>query len=76
MRLSFHPFQPKTIPTTILISMDTYLAIQVARLGGAQEELRSARVGTSVGHGENARSGVFQLEVLILQFATAARSID
>jgi len=41
------------------------LAIEPCCLNSAQEKLGSVGVGTSVGHGENARSGVLQGEVLV-----------
>jgi len=44
---------------------DAVLAIQPLGLDGAQEELGAVGVGTSVGHGEDARASVLQLEVLI-----------
>ena len=41
------------------------LAIQPLSLHRAKEELRSIRVGSSVGHGQNSRSAVLEGEVLI-----------
>jgi len=41
------------------------LAIQPCGLHGAQEELGAICVGSSVGHGEDSRSSVLELEVLI-----------
>ena len=43
------------------------LAIQPLGLGRAQEELRPVRVGPGVGHGQNSRSGVLEVEVLVLE---------
>ena len=44
---------------------DAVLAVQPASLSGAEEELRAVGVGTRVGHGENARTRVLQLKVLV-----------
>ena len=44
--------------------------VQPAGLSGAQEELRSVGVGSSVGHGQSSRSGVLQGEVLILELVS------
>jgi hypothetical protein len=44
---------------------DDVLAIEPSSLDGGQEELRAVGVGTSVGHREEARTGVLELEVLI-----------
>ena len=44
--------------------------VQPGGLDGAQEELRSVGVGSSVGHGQNSRSGVLQGEVLILELVS------
>jgi len=43
------------------------LAVQPLGLGGANEELRAIGVGSSVSHGQDSRSGVLQLEVLVLE---------
>merc|ERR1719480_366381 len=43
------------------------LAIEPLGLSGAEEKLGTVGVGPSVGHGEDSRSGVLQLEVLILE---------
>jgi len=42
-------------------------AIQPGGLGSTEEELGSVGARASVGHGENARAGVLQLEILILE---------
>jgi len=49
------------------------LAVQPLGLGGANEELRAVGVGSSVSHGQDSRSGVLQLEVLILELVTIDR---
>lgn len=41
------------------------LAVQPAGGLGTQEELRAVRVGTGVGHTQDARTGVLQLKVLV-----------
>jgi len=41
------------------------LAVQPRGLGGAQEELGTVGVGSGVGHGQDAGSGVLQLEVFV-----------
>ena len=46
------------------------LAIQPLSLHGTKEELRSIRVGSGVGHGQNSRSGVLEGEVLICKLGT------
>jgi len=43
------------------------LAIEPVGLDGAQEELGSVGARTSVGHGEDSRTSVLQLEVLVLE---------
>lgn len=43
------------------------LPVQPWGRGGAQEELRAVRVGAGVGHAEDARSVVLQLEVLVVK---------
>jgi hypothetical protein len=45
------------------------LAIKPGGFGSAKEELASVRVGTSVGHTQNTRASVLELEVLILKLA-------
>lgn len=47
-------------------------AIEPVCGGGGDEELASVGVGSGVGHGQNARLGVLQLEVLVLE----SRSVD
>ncbi len=44
---------------------DDVLPVQPGGLGRAQEELRAVGVGAGVGHGEDPRAGVLQLEVLV-----------
>lgn len=46
------------------------LPIQPSSLHCAQEELRPISVGTSIGHGQDSRASVPQLEVLILKLLT------
>jgi hypothetical protein len=47
------------------LSEDNVLAVQPGGLGRADEKLGAVGVGASVGHAQNAGSGVLQLEVLI-----------
>jgi len=49
------------------LSEDNMLAIQPRSLGSADKELRTVGVGSSVGHAEDARAGVLELEVLVLE---------
>ena len=49
------------------LSEDDVLAVEPGGLGGAQEELAAVGVGAGVGHGQDARTGVLQLEVLVLE---------
>mmetsp|Transcript_53675 Transcript_53675/g.138760 ORF Transcript_53675/g.138760 Transcript_53675/m.138760 type:complete len:239 (-) Transcript_53675:38-754(-) len=46
-------------------SENDVLAVQPVRLHGAQEELRAIGARAGVGHGQDARAGVLQLEVLV-----------
>ena len=41
-------------------------AVQPAARNSAKEELRTVGVGSSVGHGKDARSSVLELEVFVL----------
>jgi len=45
-------------------------AVQPLGLSSAQEKLRTVGVGSSVSHGQDSRSGVLQLEVLVLELVT------
>lgn len=49
------------------------LAVEPLGLGRADEELRSVGPGTSVGHGQNSRSGVLLDEVLIGELGAVDR---
>jgi len=49
------------------------LAVQPRGGYGAQEELRSVRVGTGVGHRQHSRSGVLLNEVLIVELVSVDR---
>lgn len=49
-------------------SEDAMLAIQPGGLDGAEEELRSVGIGSSVGHGQDTGSSVLEGEVLIGEF--------
>merc|ERR1712183_563667 len=49
------------------LAEDDVLAIQVGSLLCAEEELRTIGTRAGVGHGEDAFSGVVQLEVLVLE---------
>jgi hypothetical protein len=53
--------------------------VQPLRLGGADEELRAVGARAGVSHGEDARRGVLELEVLIVKLcavdALAARAV-
>merc|ERR1712117_576423 len=49
------------------LAKDHMLTIEVTGLRCAKEELGTVRIGAGVGHGENALSGVIQLEVLVLE---------
>jgi hypothetical protein len=49
------------------------LSIQPRRLCGAEEELRSIGSGTRIGHRQDARSSVLQLEVFIRELCTINR---
>jgi len=49
-------------------SENDVLAVQPRGLGGAKEELASVGVGASIGHGENAGSGVPLDEVFVGEF--------
>jgi len=49
------------------LSEDDVLAVEPGGLGRAQEELASVGVGAGIGHGEDSRTGVLQLEVLVLE---------
>lgn len=51
------------------------LPIQPGRFGGAEEELRSVGVGTSVGHTKNTGTGMLQLEVFIGKLAVTGDSM-
>ena len=46
-------------------SEDDVLAVEPVGLDGAEEELRAVGVGAGVGHGQNARASVAQVEVLV-----------
>merc|ERR1719401_3379795 len=46
------------------------LAIQPSSLNGAEEELRSVGVRACIGHGQDARTGMLQLEILVSEFRT------
>jgi len=52
------------------LAKDHMLAIKMGSLHGADEELRAVRVGSSIRHGQDSGTRVFQLEVLILKFTT------
>jgi hypothetical protein len=43
------------------------LAVQPLGLDGAKEELAAVGVRAAVGHGQDARAGVLQLEVLVTE---------
>jgi len=47
--------------------------VQPLSLSGAEEKLGPVGVGSSVGHGKNSRSSVFQSEVLILELVAIDR---
>jgi len=49
------------------LSEDDVLSVEPGGLGGADEELGSVGVGTSVGHGQDSGGIVLELEVLILE---------
>jgi hypothetical protein len=49
------------------LAEDDVLAIQPRSDDGGDEELRAVGVGTSIGHGQQTRLGVLQVEVLILE---------
>jgi len=49
------------------LSEDDVLAIQPGCLGSANKELGSVGVGSSIGHAQDSRSGVLQLEVLVFE---------
>jgi len=49
------------------------LAIKPLGLGGTQEELTAIGVGSSVGHRKDSRSGVLELEVLVLELVSVDR---
>merc|ERR1719244_544747 len=49
------------------------LPVQPLSLGSAEEELGPIGVGASISHGQNAGSGVLQLEVLILKLGAVDR---
>merc|ERR1719244_2389345 len=49
------------------------LPVQALSLSSAEEELGPIGVGASISHGQNARSGVLQLEILILKLGTIDR---
>merc|ERR1712037_598884 len=61
------------------LSEDDVLAVEPGGLCGAQEELAAVGVGAGVGHGQDARTGVLQLEVLVLELhpvdGLAARAV-
>jgi len=61
------------------LAEDDVLAVEPGGLGGAQEELAAVGVGAGVGHGQDARAGVLQLEVLVLELhavdGLAARAV-
>ena len=46
------------------------LAIQMRSGHGAKKELRAIRVGSSVSHGQDSRTGVLETEVFVIEFAT------
>jgi len=52
------------------LSKDDMFTIQPGGLGGANEELGSVGVGSSIGHAEDSGSSVLQLEVLVLELVT------
>ena len=47
------------------LAEDNVLAVEPSSLDSAEEELRSIGVGSSVGHGEDARASVLEGKVLI-----------
>lgn len=49
------------------LSKDNMLAIQPRSLGSAKEKLGSVGVGSGIGHAQDSRSGVLQLEVLVFE---------
>jgi len=52
------------------LSEDDVLSVEPSGLGGADEELGSVGVGTSVGHGQNTLTSVGKLEVLVGELGT------
>mmetsp|Transcript_65449 Transcript_65449/g.80130 ORF Transcript_65449/g.80130 Transcript_65449/m.80130 type:complete len:235 (-) Transcript_65449:200-904(-) len=54
-------------------SEDDMFAIQVGSLGRAEEELRAVGVGPCIGHGEDPRTRVLQLEAFIFEFLSIDR---
>merc|ERR1719244_414848 len=49
------------------------LPVQPLSLGSAEEELGPIGVGASISHGQNTRSGVLQLEILVLKLGAIDR---
>jgi len=49
------------------LSENDVLAVQPGGLGRANEKLGSVGVGSSIGHAQDSRSGVLQLEVLVFE---------
>jgi len=58
------------IHTVAYVSEDAMLPIQPSGLDGAQKELGSVGVRSSVSHGQDARSGVRELKVLISELGS------
>jgi len=55
------------------LTKDDVLAIQPGSDDGGDEELRAVGVGTCVGHGQETRSGMLHLEVLVCEFLAVDR---
>ncbi|OIC23906.1 hypothetical protein A7L51_18925 [Acinetobacter baumannii] len=53
------------VKTLLDLAEDDVLAVQPAGLDGADEELGAVGVSSGVGHGEDTRSSVLQVEVLV-----------
>ena len=65
--------QPYHLHALFHLPKNAVLAIEPGSLLGRDEELRAIGVGTSVGHGQKARLGVLELEVLISKFGPIDR---